>query len=350
MRLLSHSTTGRWTSGLTKTVRATRGLFVVSALLLLPDGLSGQDVGVFLRLVDAEPGTMDQVSSDLEGAIESAGWSLLASYEAGVEADACAYSARVFVVDWPEHTRAVLSQGYHGAFAAPLRLAVYEDELGVHVSAVNPRSVNRTIVAEEGMDEEWARLAEALRETITSAMGKPPAQGEFGQFRDKGRIGRTLGIMAGGPFLEKIKDVGTDPAGEVGAEGVARRVFDVLQAGEPGKDWGMRPVYLMTPVENVAVVGFTGERMEARSFSIVGKGSDDSRSEMACPGIDHAAAYPVEVVFVREGEEVRVIVVDEMYRMKMFFEDAGKMSFARNMTMPGSIEDEIKDLVRSALF
>jgi hypothetical protein len=42
--------------------------------------------------------------------------------------------------------------------------------------------------------------------------------------------------------------------------------------------------------------------------------------------------------------------VDEMYRMKMFFEDAGKMKFARNMGMPGSIEDEIKDLIRSALF
>jgi hypothetical protein len=340
----------QWTSGLAKAGRAVHRLLLALGLLLLPGGLSGQDVGVFLRIVDAEPGTMVQVSSDLEGAIESAGWNLLVSYEAGVEAEACSFGARVFVVDWPEHTRVVLSQGYHGAFAAPLRLAVYEDELGVHVSAVNPRSVNRTIVAEEGMDEEWARFADALRETISSAMGRTPAQGEFGQFRDKGRIGRTLGIMAGGPFLEKIKDVTTVPAGEDGPEGVARRVFDALQAREPGKDWGMRPVYLMTPAENVAVVGFTGERMEARSFSIVGKGSDDGRSEMACPGIDHAAAYPVEVVFVREGEEVRVVLVDEMYRMKMFFEDAGKMSFARNMTMPGSIEDEIKNLVRSALF
>ncbi len=39
-----------------------------------------------------------------------------------------------------------------------------------------------------------------------------------------------------------------------------------------------------------------------------------------------------------------------MFRMKMFFEDAGKMKFARNMGMPGSIEDEIKDMIRAALF
>jgi hypothetical protein len=30
----------------------------------------------------------------------------------------------------------------------------------------------------------------------------------------------------------------------------------------------MRPVYVLTPGETIAVPGFTGERMEARSFSI----------------------------------------------------------------------------------
>ena len=34
-----------------------------------------------------------------------------------------------------------------------------------------------------------------------------------------------------------------------------------------------------------------------------------------------------------------------MYRMKMYFEDAGKMKCAASMRMPGSIEDEIRRLV-----
>jgi len=51
----------------------------------------------------------------------------------------------------------------------------------------------------------------------------------------------------------------------------------------------------------------------------------------ACPGIDHPAAYPVEVVLTQEGDQVRVNVVGEMYRMRMFFEDEGKMKFPRNM-------------------
>lgn len=48
---------------------------------------------------------------------------------------------------------------------------------------------------------------------------------------------------------------------------------------------------------------------------------------------------------MRAQGQIRVTLVDEMYRMKMYFEDAGKMKFAMNMGMPGSIEREIRDLI-----
>ena len=331
-----------------------RGTVILAALfslfVLLPVGVQGQEHGTFMRVADVPDGTVLDVSNRVEEAVASAGWTLLAAYDAGVKGDDCSYQARVLVVDWPEHTRVVLSQGSHGAYGAAFRLSVYEDELGVHVAAVNPRSMNRTIVAEEGMDAEWARLANTFRVTLTSEMGVSPSEGEYGQVRKKGRIGRTMGIMAGGPFVEKFKHVKTVEAGEGGAAAVAQSVYETLSAGEPGKEWGIRPVYLMNPAPGVAVLGMTGERMEAQSFSIVGRGSDKSRSEFACPGLDHSAAYPIEVVFTQEGESVDIHMVDAMFRMKMFFEDAGKMKFARNMGMPGSIEDEIKDMIRAALF
>jgi len=331
-----------------------RGIALLVALfslfVLLPRGVQGQEYGVFMRVADLPGGTVSDVSSRVEEAVASAGWTLLAAYDAGVNGDDCSYQARVLVVDWPEHTRVVLSQGTHGAYGAAIRVSVYEDELGVHVAAVNPRSLNRTIVAEEGMDGEWARFANTLRTRLATGMGISPAEGEFGQFRKKGRIGRTMGIMAGGPFVEKFKHVKTVEAGEGGAEAVAQSVFENLSAGDPGKEWGIRPVYVLNAAPGVAVLGVTGERMEARSFSIVGRGSDKSRSDFTCPGLDHSAAYPVEVVFTQDGDSVDIHLVDAMFRMKMFFEDAGKMKFARNMGMPGSIEDEIKDMIRAALF
>ena len=48
---------------------------------------------------------------------------------------------------------------------------------------------------------------------------------------------------------------------------------------------------------------------------------------------------------MRQDGRVRVTLIDEMYRMKMFFEDAGKMKFAANMRIPGSIESELRALV-----
>jgi uncharacterized protein (DUF302 family) len=321
-----------------------------SFLLLAPGGAQSQEVGVYIKVADVADATVAGVAAEAEKALNEAGWTVLAAYDAGVDGDACVFRARVLVVDWPEYTQSVMSRGTHGAFAAPLRVSVYEDEMGVHIAAVNPRSINRTIVTEQGMEQDWTRFAAILRRTLAQGVGAAPVYGDFGQFREKGRIDRTMGVMAGGPFLEKIKSVASVPAGEGGAEAVAKTVFEALEAAGPGKGWGIRPVFLMTPAPGVAVLGVTGERMEARSFSIVGKGSDDSRSGLACPGLDHSAAYPIEVVFTQEGEEVDIQLVDAMFRMKMFFEDAGKMKFARNMGMPGSIESEIKELIRTALF
>lgn len=97
------------------------------------------------------------------------------------------------------------------------------------------------------------------------------------------------------------------------------------------------------------MIGMTGAPVEAKSFSIVGAGADASRGGMRCPGLAHAGAYPLEVVVAKDAAGVRVRVVDTMYRMKMFFEDAGKWAFMKNMGMPGSIRDEFAAQVRSTL-
>ena len=167
------------------------GLLVL--LSLFTESLGAQRVGVFMRVADLPDGTVPEVSSMVEGTVEEAGWKLLAAFDAGVDGDACSYQARVLVADWPEHTRIVMSKGSHGAYAAPFKISVYEDELGVHVSAVNPRSIYRTVVAEEGMDGEWIRLSAILRRTLAEGAGAEPVIGDYGQFRDKGRIGRDHG-------------------------------------------------------------------------------------------------------------------------------------------------------------
>jgi hypothetical protein len=81
----------------------------------------------------------------------------------------------------------------------------------------------------------------------------------------------------------------------------------------------------------------------------VGSGSDSARDNYQCPGLAHAAAYPIEIVVARDGDSVKVRMVDTMYRMKMYFEDAGKWAFMKNMGMPGSIHDELAEQIASAV-
>jgi hypothetical protein len=106
---------------------------------------------------------------------------------------------------------------------------------------------------------------------------------------------------------------------------------------------------LEIPEAETVVLGSTGTPMDSRSFEIVGAGADSSRNRLKCPGLAHAGAYPIEVVVTKDAGSVRVRVVDTMYRMKMYFEDAGKWAFMKNMGMPGSIQDEIAAQVRPAV-
>lgn len=336
--------------GLCRRSRAFSAAAVVVGVLAWAGGLEGQraaDQGVYLRVGASAAGTYDATVQAVRGAVASAGWTVLADYDAGVNRKRCEYRGRVFVVNWPEYATAAVRDGIQGAFAAALRLEVFEDEGGVHVAAVNPRSVNRTIVAEEGRDAEWARLTERLETVLHGAAAGATSQ--YGQRRDRGRIGRTMGVMAGGPFGEKVKTLVTVQSGPEGARGLARHLYQGLERQAAAGEWRLRPVYVLEASPTIFVVGVTGEPVESKSFDIVGPGADGSRKSMRCPGLDHAAAYPLELVLVQEGQAVHVRTVDEMYRMKLYFEDAGMMAFAKNMGMPGSIGDELKAKVRAAL-
>lgn len=123
--------------------------------------------------------------------------------------------------------------------------------------------------------------------------------------------------------------------------------LDTHRLQQPARgSWQLHGVYRLNLVDQGLVIfGVSGGAMEAKAFQIVGAGGDDARATFKCPGLAYAPAFPVEVVIVREGGHLKVEMIDAMFRMKMYFEDAGRMKFARNMRMPGSIADELKEIV-----
>jgi uncharacterized protein (DUF302 family) len=313
-------------------------------------GVADDEPGVYLKLIEGATLPFDDVARQVEESLATSGWTVVTRTDCGVDASVCSFRSRVIVAYTARYLERVMAHGPHAAFAVPIRFVVWQDENGVNVGATNPMNLNRTIVDETTEPGDWADVAQEIR-AVTPARLKPWAVvKEYGQERDKARIGRTMGIMAGGKFTDKLKDVLVRPAGGDTPRSVADRLVGRL-ASVPGDwTWGIRASYVIElPGEGMVILGVTGDEMEARSFGIVAHGGDDARKKMACPGIDHAAAYPVEVTIAVVGGELQIRLVDEMYRMKMFFEDAGKMAFAKNMGMPGSIEDEIKDKIRAVL-
>ncbi len=307
--------------------------------------------GVYVNLFEASDGGFDEAVAALRRGIGATGWQLVAEYDVGVDRKDCAHRGHVFVLHSPAYARAVLAHGVTAAFALPLRLAVYEDERGVHVAAANPQSLNRTIVAETGFEMQSDSALATLRQIVATAFPGQRAERQYGQIRERGLISKTMGLMAGGPFLSKIETAATvDLKGEETLAAVAQRLYRGLERLGGTRKWQMRPVYMLDlSDEGVVIIGMAGAAMEARAMHIVGEGNDPTRKALACPGLDHAPAFPIELVLSRNGRRVTVAMIDAMFRMKMYFEDAGNMKFAVNMTMPGSIGDEIKDEVEETL-
>ncbi len=303
--------------------------------------------GVYEYILNRIPLSFEKARQLLEEKIKESPFQLVASLPAASPQE-CRFSARVFVLtDSAYVSRLISLNALTAPFAVLDRLNLFEDENGLHISLVNPVNINRTVLLD---DEKYLALSAAhrqkLRQLVEQILPGEPSQRQYGQFRKKGYIGRTMGVMAGGPFDEKIKTVKEMPGRDW------NEVLGKLQSGlqQPGQKWGLRLVYLYrVPDKEIAVLGLTSPKMERKSFEIVKAGGDKSRKDFRCPGIAHAAAYPIEVVVRKDGNRVEIQTLDIMYRMKMYFEDAGKWAFAKNMTMPGSIQDEIEEQISRAL-
>lgn len=329
---------------------------LISGAVALPLLLAGgpvragdaqKEFGVCEYVMEHAGGTVDEAGGAMESALSTEGWRLLAKVDAGVPQE-CRFKARVFAVVDGEYAKKLMAANRKTApFAVVDRINVFEDEAGVHVAVLNAESVNRTVLMDDPAYADLSRAhVEALRALVIGAVKGNEIHREFGEKRSRGYIGKTMGVMAGGPFGEKVKDEAVVGSGDWKA--VAEKVRQALKRS--GGKWGLHLAYeLALPEQETVIFGSTGSPMDSKSFSIVGAGGDGGRDSFQCPGLAHAAAYPIEVVVARDGAAVKVRLVDAMYRMKMYFEDAGSWAFMKKMGMPGSIHDELAAQIQSGL-
>ena len=326
------------------TMKKSQLFLSILLLIFIPIGLRGQEkkeYGVYEYVVTKVVGTIEQISAGLSDTASKNGWIVLTAFDAGTPKD-CPFRAHIIALYHPTYIKALMDANRKtGPFAAIDRINIFTDEQGTHVAVINPHSIVRTVMMD---DTAYTALSEShlqsLRQMILSAVHGTPSEKQYGEIRDEGYIGKTMGVMAGGRFEEKIEDEFI--VQKANRTEIADKVSRVL--ADSGNRWGTHLVYRIPLKEyETEIIGIAGTALEGESFDIVGAGSDDSRGDDKCPGLAHAGAYPLELVVAHENDVVSVRMVDAMFRMKMYFEDAGKWAFMKHMSMPGSIKDEIMD-------
>lgn len=316
-------------------------------LSVIISGINAKEYGVYQFVLTRVQGDIATITAQLKNNAVTAGFTVLADYDIGVPED-CTYKGHLILLNDSSYTEQMMRANAQTApYAIVDRINIFQDEDGTHIAVVNPHSINRTMLMD---DQQYETLSEAhlkkIRTLIMQSTQGTPSRKEYGQFRDAGFISKTMGVMAGGKFAEKIEDLFIKK--NASWRTIATQVMQALRT--PGPEWGMHAVFkLELAGYNTAVIGVTGRAMEAKSFDIVGAGDDDDRDDFDCPGIADAGAYPFSLVIKQAGNDVKIQMVTSMYRMKIFFEDAGKWAFMKNMTMPGSLTDEMHAMIKKGL-
>jgi uncharacterized protein (DUF302 family) len=288
--------------------------------------------GVYVNLLSGLKAGLAETATKAETGLKAAGFTVLTAFDNGAP-EGCRTKARTIVFASEPWTTDVLGGGADKAFALPLRLALYEDESGLNIAFVNPVSLSRTLFASNDRDAAAAKVVDNVAASL-QLIG-PVAAKQAGQLRESGAIGG----MGGGAFPDKIVPV-LAPAKS------PSEVAEALKTGIADAA-GWHAVYSYKVSDDVFVVGVTNAKMEGRAFGIAGE--KRATKTNVCPGLDHAASFPIELVVTKKGAGSSVTLLKEMWRMKLYFQDAGNWAFMKNMQMPGDIQSEIEAAVRKAV-
>ncbi len=313
-------------------------LCICLSIFLFASFSDAAEYGVYVKVVEKAKGSFDEVSSKVESALKNAGWEVLSSHNTGLP-DGCKFRSKVVIFTSSPYAQSIMSKGVKAAFALPLRAGIYEDETGINVAVLNPASINRTMIHETKVEDLSLSTINSIVDALSKSIPGTVVKKQIGELRSKGKVGG----MGGGDFLDKVEEVYVAPDD---SDATFKKVSENVKSGILGNKKNWKLIYTLDLSANGAIIfGVAEAKTEGRAFKIAGeKRSSDSYK---CPGIDHNAAFPIEVIVYKDSGKVKVVLLNEMYRMKVYFEDAGKWAFMKNMRMPGQIQDEIVEMVNA---
>ncbi|NOZ63222.1 MAG: hypothetical protein GXO74_16335 [Calditrichaeota bacterium] len=352
----------------------------IFVFLFLTNLLFGADFGIYEKVVQNAAGNAQEVADLITQNLTESSFQYLNTLKMStpnlVREDAAKHSTfNSFLILATDTAFDKFQAQFGKRYAANwiLRIGVYEDETGVQVVIANPITLTR-IICNDLDDANYQKviakseeIRQNLRSFILSAVKGKEVSIQMPPLRSAERLRKAKKdmMMMVGPmtfFRDKDQfpillsiDTGADPATKL--QEVIDQVKKNIEAFQPAeKDAGYH--WTKSAAEdlkwrvvcevknegiNAALLGITRNRTEALSFHICGMKRETEAN--STPGIDHVCAYPVEVAIFEEDGKIKVGTPREMFRMDMFFWDAGKWAFMKFMNMPGNLDKSIKKAI-----
>lgn len=347
-------------------------LFLISSILFATEH------GIFLKTHEAISEDISVVQTKMSELIASSGFEIL--YQSDLKSpdyiredktEHCGFKAKLIVFTSTEYVNLLTNLENKYLVAGFLRLGIYEDETGVNISIVDPETIARIIfndLYENDKEDEYnkivnevAKFKNSLVQTLHSVkLGKevstkmPPIRDD----EDLAESSKDMFMMVGEMTFFNDEDQFPLIYSEKSTiEEVKKMFVENLKTFKPTEDdveyrWTPNPEKdlqweivseVTAPNGKGMLLGFTRPRTEGVSFNVAGSSREEETN--MCPGIDHAAAYPIEVLLLEEDGNVNVFTQREMFRMDMYFWDAGMSAFMDHMSMPTILDESLREAI-----
>ena len=329
--------------------------------------------GMYMLTVKNIQGDITEINRTVKNLLKSVGFNIISERDVTTPDnvredgdDICGFNGKLIVFSSDEYVKTLTSFGNKYLAASFLRVGIHQTNEGIQVILADLETINR-IIFNDLNDEQYKDAVNKtlpFKKKIITALHKISGGSKVKEVREPKRSAEDLRdadrdmFMMVGP-MTFFEDEDQFPViysqknskGPAGIEELKKMMYKNIKAFNPNADdkeyrWTKNPAEdlewkvigeNLSPDKNALLFGLTRNRTEAVSFYIVG----DETDENMCPGLDHLTAFPIEVMLIQDGDNINVYTCREMFRMDMYFWDAGMAAFMDHMGMPGMLDESI---------
>lgn len=345
-------------------------VFIISACFTYA---ADQQHGIYMQIIKNINGNFDDVSLNVKLAIQNAGFNIIAEREISTPdnvrkdgKDLCDFKGNLIVFTNNDFKKMLTFFGNKYLVGSFLKAGIHQTNDGIQVTITDPETMSRIIFNDLNDDLYNKAVNQTLpfKNKIINALhilnlgtnvkeAKEPRRST----EDLREASRDMFMMVGPMTFFDDEDQFPEiysqknDKGVEGLEQLKKMIYKNIESFQPIKEdkeyrWTKNPSEDLkwevvgetySPDKKAILFGLTRNRTESVSFYIVGDETDENK----CPGLDHLTAYPIEVLLMIEGENIVVHTTRQMFRMDMYFWDAGMAAFMNHMSMPGILDESI---------